>query len=151
MTLAERLALPDLADLPDWQVADILNTPDQSLGTKRVDVLSSDVRGLLLGTGEWGAIKLLSRMTPSEQVPAQAIVAAIIAIDTLELTTTIEASKPQYYAAVEALVAGLQSANVISSGTGAALLAMADQPMSWAEINNIPVDARMIGLARGGV
>lgn len=150
-TLAQRLAEPDVASLPDWQAADALNVPDVANGTRMRDVPTSDVRGMLLATGEWGAIVLLSRQTPSAQVPAEAVAAAITAIDTLSLTQTLEASKPAFSAAMEAMIAGLLAAGVLSAQTGATLLAMREAPLSWGEANGFPggVTARDVGLARG--
>jgi len=110
MLLAERLALKDLDREPDWRVAEILNASAAENGTRRTDVGTRDAREILLSTGEWSAIVLLARATPSDQVPAAAV----------------------------------------SEETRAALLALAERPMSWAEANGIKVDARAVGLARGG-
>lgn len=100
-TLAARLAEPDLAGLPDWQAADALNAPDPANGTRRRDVPTHEARALLLATGEWAAIEMLSRMTPAP-------------------------GSPEAQAATQQMVAGLQAAGALSSGTAAALLALAE-------------------------
>lgn len=154
MTLAERLLEPDVAELPDWHAADVLNAPDPSNGTKRRDVPTWEAKAILLTTGEWGAITLLSRQQVTMVDPlAQAVMLAITARDALDpsITETIEATNPVNYAAVEGMLAGLVLAGVVSAPTQAALLALADTPKSWAEANGFPngVTARDVGLARG--
>ncbi len=151
MDLVDRISESDLSGLPDWKIAEILNAPDTSLPPRRSVVMTSDVRALLLRTGEWAAIKMLSRATPSENIPAEAVGAALISIDTLELTTILESDKEEFYNAMAAMVAGLKQAGVLSEQSGNAMLAMAEKPQSWAQINNVFVDARAVGLARGGI
>jgi hypothetical protein len=58
---------------------------------------------------------------------------------------------PAIYAAVDAVLSGLVAAQFLTSQTRDALLALADQPQSWAEANNVEVTARSVGLARGGI
>lgn len=152
-TLAERLAEPDVAGLPDWRAAEVLNTPDPVNGTKRVDVDVRQARGILLATGEWAAVKMASRLEPSAEVPPELVGAAITCIDALDpsQTTVIESGMPEKYARVQAMLDGLVQAQLVSQASADALLALADVPRSWAEANGITVDARAVGLARGGV
>jgi len=152
MTLAERLALSDMQGLTDWQAAAALNAPDPTLSAKRVDVPTYNARGVLLATGEWGGVVLLSRTAPSVEVPAALVAAAIVAVDTMSLTTVIEATKPATWTAVQSLLGALVAAGVVSTGTRDILLALADVPQSWAESEGLsPITARDVGLARGGI
>lgn len=151
--LAQRLSLPDMQALPDWHAAEALNVPDVAHGTRRQTVPTATARGLLLASGEWGAIKLLSRQAVAPTDPAApAVVLAITTIDTLELTTILEATNPAFWGAMQAMVAGLEQAKLVSARTAAALLALADAPMSWADAHGFPagVTARDVSLARGG-
>lgn len=118
--LKAEIGLPAYAGMSDVEIAAALNAEIDAVR----DVATSDARALLLRTGEWGAITLLSRQVPSEAVPAEAVAAAITAIDTLRLTTTLETTKAPYWQAVQAMVAGLQAAGVLSEATGTALLAL---------------------------
>lgn len=148
--LAERVAEADVRDLADWQVAALLNAPDAKLGDRRIDVPTRDAREVLFSTGEWGAIVLLARTTPSDQVPRELVAAAITAEDTLRLTETLKTSEGEKISAVEVLLEVLVQAGVVSAETQARLLALARRPMSWAEANGVVVDARAVGIARGG-
>ena len=158
--LAERLALPDVAALPDWQAADALNAPDAVNGTARRDVASSDVRGALLASGEWPGIVLVAEgvalpamagMADADRIALRGL--CILVRDTLTLTTTIQTSVPDRFTATATALAGLAQAGLVSDATKAALLALAERPLSWAEANGYPagVTARDVGLARGAI
>ena len=159
-TLAERLALQDVAALPDWAAADALNAPDAVNGTARRDVATSDVRGALLASGEWPAIVLVAEgvampgmagMADADRIALRGL--CVLVRDTLLHTTTIQTSAPDRYAATAAGLAGLAQAGLVSDATRSALLALADRPLSWAEAHGYPagVTARDVGLARGAV
>lgn len=151
MTLAERLQEPDVAGLPEWRVADILNARDIANGEQWIDVPTHDVRGVLLTTGEWAKLRILAERTAVTEENAQIIGIAITAYETLTRTETIQTSQQDRRTAVEQMLAALVAAQVVSQATADALLAMRKRPMSWAEANNIHVDARAVSLARGAV
>lgn len=148
-TLTERLAEQDVADLADWQAAEILTAPDAALPTRRVDVQTHDVRGALLASGEWPAIVMAAEAGSGALAEVRGL--CILVRDTLMLTTIIETSNPARYAATAAALAGLVAAGLVTQATADALLAMADQPQSWAQANGVTVDARAVGLARGAL
>lgn len=127
--LHAEIALPAYADMSDTEIAAALNA--ETVQEIR-DVPTSEARGLLLATGEWGALVLLARSQPSESVPAELIAAAITAEDTLRLTETIEVSDSVNWGAVQAMLGALTSAGVISVGTRDALLALRDTTTSRA-------------------
>lgn len=149
MTLAERLAQPDLAGLPDWRAAETLNAPDPTLPTRRVDVPTADARAVLLASGEWP--KLVMTGERGSTAPTDLRGLCILVCDTLILTSVLETSRPTRYAAVQSALDRLVAAGLIAAGTRDALLALAERPQSWAEANGVTVDARAVGLARGGV
>ena len=146
--LADRIAQPDLAGLPEWRVAEILNAPDASLPMVRRSVNKRDAQEILLASGEWAQVYMVAEDTAA---PAQLRGACINLRDTIRLTETIAMDNPAIYAAVDAVLSGLVAAQFLTSQTRVALLALADQPQSWAEANNVEVTARSVGLARGGI
>lgn len=158
--LAERLQQQDVAGLPDWAVADALNAPDAVNGTARRDVATSDVRGALLASSEWPGIVLVAEgvtlpqmaaLTDADRIQLRGL--CILVRDTLTLTQTIQTSVPARYAATQAALVDLAAAGLVSDATKAALLALAERPLSWAEANGYPagVTARDVGLARGAI
>jgi hypothetical protein len=146
--LAARVAQPDLASLPEWRVAEILNAPDASLPMVRRSVNKRDAQEILLASSEWARVYKVAENTAA---PAQLRDACINLRDTIRLSETIAMNNPAIYAAVDAVLSGLVAAQFLTSQTRVALLALADQPQSWAEANNVEVTARSVGLARGGI
>lgn len=121
-----RAALAGMEGLTDAEAATAL------CGTNRtvvVDVPTRDARALLLATGEWGGLVRLARSQPSADRPEAIIAAAITAEDTLRMTEVLETTKPEAWAAVQAMVAALAGAGVISAASAAALLALREVPV----------------------
>jgi hypothetical protein len=145
-TLAQKVAEPQFAGLPENVVAAMLNTPDPEWGQRRVDVPTSAAKDILLATGEAADVSIAA------DNPALAIGLrrdCIILRYTVFDTAAIRTGDPAIYDSTEALLAGLVTGGVLTSGTRDALLALADVPQSWAEANDIEVTARTVGLARG--
>lgn len=138
------------ADDPDWQVADALNAPDASLPTKAVDVSVSDARAVLMTSGSWGGIVMAaSDATKTAQVQELCITVR----DAMTDLTRLYMSVPATNASVTGMMDGLLAASLITQATHDALLALSRAPSSWADVNNggVPVTARDVGIARGGV
>ena len=148
LLLAQRLALPDVQGLPDWEVAQVLNAPDVTLPTVRVDVPTGDVQEVLLTSGEWAGIVLAAE---SASTPSQVRTLAILMRDTVRQSSTIGTSQPLVYASTAAALAGLVQAGLLATQTRDALLSLVEKPQSWATANGIEVTARTVGLARGGI
>lgn len=146
--LAQRLALPDVQNLPDWQVAQVLNTPDVTLPTVRVDVPTGEVQEVLLTSGEWAGIVLAAE---SASTPGQVRTLAILMRDTVRQSSIVGTSQPTVYASTAAALAGLVQAGLLAAQTRDALLSLAEKPQSWAAANGVEVTARTVGLARGGI
>lgn len=144
--LAERIAQPDLAALPEWQVADALNAPDPAFPVVRQVVSTRDAQEILLASGEWAKIEITSL---SNEVPVSLRSACIILRDTIRQSETIRADNPKIYGAISQVLAGLVQAEFLSADTGAALMALTERQQSWAEVNGVEVTARSVGLARG--
>lgn len=148
-SLVERIAASDVRDLPDWRVAEVLNAPDQTLPVVHIDVSTDDVREVLLATGAWS--KIIMTAEPGSGAPVELRGLCILVRDTMTYTRTLRLSDPTRYTAMHQAVSGLLTAGVVNQATVNALLALADRRQSWAEANGVTVDARTIGLARGGV
>jgi hypothetical protein len=142
MTLAERLAEPDLADLPDWQAAAALNQPDPTLPAvetwepTQIGIGSIlDALGPTAGATFLDALEVLAETTPVVRWG-------------LELIRGSDLSRPSARAQLEVLVAG----RILQPAEGESLLALSRRTRhpSWAEANGVAVDARAVGLARGG-
>lgn len=146
--LAARIAQPDLAGLPEWQVAQVLNAPDLALPTVRADVPTVYVQQVLLASGEWAGI-VLAADNPSAPIAVRSL--AILMRDTVRQSTVINTAAPAIYASITAALDGLVDAALLTASTRDALLALAERPQSWAMANGVEVTARTVGLARGGI
>lgn len=143
MTLKDRITAPDLAALPDWQVADILNTPDPSLPAvvtlERTLVGFGDVLRVLgpdAGAAFLDAVEKLSATVPRLKWALR-----IMAADGVNMADPV--SRDQ--------IDGLVAAHLLTTAQGDALKATAERRRfpSWAEHNGVEVTARTVGLARG--
>jgi hypothetical protein len=143
MTLTSRVTAPDLAALPDWQVADILNTPDLSLPAvltlEKTLVGFGDVMRVLgpeAGAGFLDAVEKLSATMPTLKWALR-----IMAADGINTADSVARGQ------IDSLVA----AKLLTAAQGNALKATAERRRfpSWAEHNGVEVTARTVGLARG--
>ncbi len=136
------------ANVPDWQIADDLNAPDVNLPFVYCDVATADAREIMLATGGWAAIITAST---NANIPTELRDACILARDTLTLTNNIRTSDAAIRMAVNIALGGLVLAGIISQGTLDAVSSLMKRHPSWAEANGVKVDARAVGLARGGI
>ena len=146
MTLQGRINQSDLVNLPDWQIANILNEPDPALPLKRQPVNTLDSQVILLQSGDWPKIILASDDT---NLSSEIRGLAITLRDTIRQAPTIEAQKSEIYTAVSQTLDALVFLGLITNQSKVDLLALAERPQSWAEYNQIEVTARTVGLARG--
>jgi hypothetical protein len=143
-TLAERLARPDVASLPDWAAAAALNQPDATLPAVETWVETQigigsilDTLGPTAGANFLDALEVLAETTPVVRWGLELI-----------RGSGLDLSRPSARAQLEVLVAG----RILQPAEGEALLALSRRTRhpSWAEANGVVVDARAVGLARGG-
>lgn len=137
------------AETPDFEVADALNATDDALPTKAVKVSVSAARGVLLKSGAWAGIVLAAENTG---IPVELRAACITARDTMLHLSQIDTDEPATLATVSGMLDALVQAGLMQDATKAALLALAERPQSWADVNNggVMVTSRDVGLARGG-
>lgn len=141
-TLAERLAEPDMQPLADWQAADKLNTPDPTLPVI-----------VEWKTTNTGPGSIMDALGPSEG-------AALL--DTIKASTdpvmrwglqVVETGKLDIgLASTRSQLDALVTAGVLTSAQRDTLFSLSrtERYPSWAEANDTFVDARAVGIARGG-
>ena len=143
--LSARLEGRDVVALPDWEAAARLNQPDSSLpaieswAETRIGVGAIlDALGPSAGATFLDALETLAKTQPVMKWGLE-----LIRGDGLDL------SRPSARSQLATLVAG----GVLKQTEADALLALSRRTRhpSWAEANGIVVDARAVGLARGGI
>jgi hypothetical protein len=159
--LAQRLAEPDLAGLPDWQVANILTSPDQSLPTVSVVFSCRAIAEPAVRSGELAMLRIVAKVghipadvSPTEQtipIPTQGLVVIGTILDAVDRDLRVDPSAPGAAAQVSAMLGALEGMGLLSPATKAAVLAGTVRPQSWAEAHNVEVTPRSVGLARGGI
>lgn len=143
MTLANRVTQADVRDLPDWQVADILNAPDPTL--PEVVELRSAFAGpgtIMQALGPDAGAQLLDALeSMAATVPRVRWAMHIIRGRGLDM------SDPMTRAQIDGLVA----AGILTALNGQKMKAIGEvrRYPSWAEHNGVEVTARTVGLARG--
>lgn len=144
MDLAARVAAADVADLPDWQVAARLNQPDPLLPAIETWSETKIGVGAILDTlgPSAGAEFLDALQTLAQTQPVIRWGLELIRGDGLDL------SRPSARSQLATLVAG----GALKQAEADALLALSRRQRhpSWAEAAGMQIDARAVGLARGG-
>lgn len=143
LPLAERLAMPDMVDLPDWAAADALNRPDPALPP--VVTLERTLIGpgsIMAALGADAGAAFLDSLQAAAQTVSRLRWAMV-----LIMSDGIDVAHPQTRQELDTMtVAGLLTADQAQS-----LKALAERTrfISWAEHNGVEVTARTVGLARG--
>jgi hypothetical protein len=144
-TLAQRLTEPDMVGLPDWQAADELNKPDSTLPIIASWETTTIGPGTLMATlGPSDAATLLNGIEAAGATdPVMKWGLRVIEMGVFDVAQ--QASRDQ----LEAMV----TAGAITAAQRDLLFALSKRERypSWAEYNDTFVDARAVGIARGGV
>lgn len=141
-TLEERLAEPDMVGLPDWEAADRLNQPDQTLPVivtwQKTEVGPGTIMNAL---GPADGAALLDTIKASTDPVMKW---GLQVVETGKLDISLQSTRAQ----LDSLV----TAGVLTTSQRDSLFALSytERHPSWAEANNTFVDARAVGLARGG-
>ena len=141
-TLVERLAEPDMQGLPDWEAANKLNAPDPTLP------VIVEWQTTYVGPGS-----IMDALGPSEGAALLDVIKAstdpvmrwgLQVVETGKLDIGLASTRAQ----LDALV----TAGVLTSAQRDTLFALSktERYPSWAEANDTFVDARAVGIARGG-
>ncbi len=141
-TLAQRISEPDLVNLADWQVAEILNRPDPEL-PERVEVISRtiDIGDVLTALGVDPGAAFLDTL----KAAGEARRALFYAFDLLQ-NGRLDAGNPVLRSEIQAMLAS----GSLATEVAVKLLALGENRrlQSWAEHWGIEVTARVVSLAR---
>lgn len=159
--LAARVAEPDLLGLPDWQVADRLNAPDPALPRAWNRVAIKEARSVFRRSfkpgsdfespgGPTSALVALKDAAADAGHPVRNVARAAIELFSDE-DGVIDATDAEERDLVLALLGALQLGGILTEPAKQRIEAMMQRPQSWAEDHGMEVDARAVGLARGGV
>jgi len=146
--LQTRIQQADLASLPDWEVADILNTPDPNLPPTYGTIKNADVMRMLISFNVWSGIvdKSKNSQNDSEKALCRNIVDSVSVRDYIFDLKDSEIRIP-----FENMLSGAVTAGLLTQEQGALISSKAYRFQSWAEYNNVEVTARTVGIARGGI
>lgn len=140
--LALRLTWPDVVDLPDWAAADVLNQPDEQqpvvVTWARTEVGVGTILDVL---GPSAGANLLDVLKNASD-PVLRWGMHILERGMLDISL----------GSTQVQLQALTQAGVLTEDQRTVLLALSRQERhpSWAEANGINVNARAVGLARGG-
>jgi hypothetical protein len=141
--LMTRLAQADVSDLPDWAAAEVLNAPDAALPVVVTwERTNTGVGSILRALGPQDGAVLLDNLA------AMATTDVVLrwGLRTLE-RGVLDLSLPSTRAQIDALLTA--GAMTTAQRNALFLLSRRERHPSWAEANNINVDARAVGIARG--
>jgi hypothetical protein len=159
--LSGRVMQPDLIDLPEWRVADLLNAPDPTLPRVPKVFSCRDIAEPAVLSGELEMFRIVKRygyipadVSPSGQtipIPTPGLVAIGTLLDAVDRQLRVDPSLPGASDRVSMILDSLEDIGLLSSATKVAILSGTMRMQSWAEYNQIEVTAQTIGLAKGGI
>jgi hypothetical protein len=157
--LLSRVSQPDLINLPEWQVADVLNAPDPALPLVAKVFSCRDIAEPAVLSGELEMLRIVKQYghIPADvapggqaiQIPTPGLIAIGTMLDAVDRQLSVDPSVLGGAAQVLAMLEGIEAIGLLSAATKAAILAGTVRVQSWAEANGIEVTARTIGLAKG--
>ena len=136
--------------VPDWFIANKLNEQPATVVQKYVPIVCKDIKGMLIIGGEYAVIKELSLNGTN---PIKAL--CVNVLEALNGFDILDMNNPSYLIGYGEIANNLELAGIISSQTKQILLSLIVQSpvteysQSWATLNNIIVDSRVVGIARG--
>lgn len=143
----------NLQDVPDWAIAEKLNEPIVALQAVYQPIKSRDIETILILAQE--LYNIVDYIDKGENRNIKNLCyTAITALNKLEV---LDINNPEYLASFQQIIIDLFQAELISETTKIRLQALIvpetkqNFGKSWAELNEIEVDARIVGLARGGL
>lgn len=145
MTLLERITQSDLIEKPDWEVADILSSPDESLP----EIVSPNPTEAGIGT-----IMIIFGVSEGTRVLEEITSLASSNSSMKWILKIIESGKVDFSSSlVRDQIQALQNLQIISATQAQDAISYGETRRypSWAEHYGIHVDSRSVGLARGGV
>jgi hypothetical protein len=157
--LTARIAEPDLAGLPDYEVAERLNAPDPALPLVPVVFSCRAIAQPAVLSGELELLRIVRR---KEQIPVevsqsgqpvalgtQAMIAIGTLVDAVERDLRVDPAVPGAADQVLMMLTAVETMGLLSPATKAAILAHTVRHPSWAEANGMVVTPEVIFAARG--
>lgn len=143
MTLQERLQLADVAALPDWDAARVLNEPDPTLpiivSWQETKIDPGTVMDLLGATAGASILNSLEQIALTNPV----VKWGMRILQTRGLNMALETTRQQMQSFVDIELITAAQRDLLYG------LSKRERYPSWAEANNVNVNARSVGLARG--
>jgi len=144
MTLQERLQLADVAALPDWAAASILNAPDPTLPVittwAETNIDPGTVMNILGTVAGAEILNTLEQLSSTNSVVKWGM---RVLEGRRGLNMALETSRQQMQSFVDSGLITTAQRDLLYS------LSKRERYPSWAEYNGINVSARSVGLARG--
>jgi hypothetical protein len=136
-TLAAKVATFPAA-MSDWSVADTLNTPDSAVyGTKRQVVPTQEIARILLMTGTTAKLERFIQWTDLSDAAKQSLAeACVTTLKMIRELPDVRAHQAPVYTALATISQQLVDGGLMAAATRTKLLALADVPRSWADVNN---------------
>lgn len=141
--LVQEVAKPAYYGMPDWQVAEVLNTPSAEHGTINVPLHPNQARRLLAISGAWTAMGVALEGGNASASTATAI------RNVMDILTLTEALNETEVQTLSAHLNVLVTAGLVTAQTKTQIENQARRARSWSEENGVEVTARTVGLARG--
>lgn len=144
MTLQERLQLADVAALPDWAAASVLNAPDPTLPVittwADTNIDPGTIMDILGATTGAQILNTLEQLSSSNAVVKWGM---RVLEGRRGLNMALETSREQMQSFVDSGLITIEQRDLLYN------LSKRERYPSWAEANGINVTARSVGLARG--
>lgn len=142
-----------IESVPDWAISDKLNEPIVTLQTVYQPIKSRDIKTILILVQE--LYNIVDYIDNGENKGIKNL--CYSAITVLNEVEVLDLNNSEYLAKFQQIIVDLFQAQLISEPTKNRLQALIvskqtlTQSPSWAQLNQIEVDARIVGLARGGI
>ena len=141
--------------VPDWAIAEKLNNPIVTTKTVYQPVKTQDIKTILILSKElFNIVDEISNST--EKAIKSLCFSAITVLNESELKE-LDFNNPEYLSSFQEIVVNLFEAELISETTKERLESLIVPEIqqvfgeSWAQLNQLEVNDRIVGLARGGV
>lgn len=146
--LEAKIQEPQFNNLPDWQVADILNSPDSTLPSVYCAVLKEDILSILMTNNIWTTIKIKAAQDLEIlENKLCGLVYDVLTIGGAQITLTNQKVLTSFLDTLD----GLLQSSIINQDVYNEIITKATKHPSWAEVFNVEVTPRTVGLARGGI
>ena len=141
-----------IENVPDWAISEKLNEPIVVLQTVYQLVKTRDIKTILILAQE--LYNIVDYINSGQNKAIKNL--CYTAITVLNEIEVLDLNNPEYLASFQQIIVNLFEAELISETTKTRLQTLIvseqtlTQGLSWAQLNE-EVDARIVGLARGGI